>query len=72
LHIGFLEAFYERVDITTDLFLRLDILRRADYFIALNSRQRDFVYSLLMLSGIQDCISRVLTVPHIATGIQIE
>ena len=68
----FLEAFYERVDITTDLFLRLDILRRADYFIVQNSRQRDFVYSLLMLSGIQDCISRVLTVPHIATGIQIE
>jgi len=68
----FLEAFYERVDITADLFLRLDMLTRADYFIVQNSRQRDFVYSLLMLSGIQDSINRVLTVPHFATGIQIE
>lgn len=68
----FLEAFYENVDLSTDLFLKIDSLRKADYFVVSNTRQRDFVFSLLLISGIVDSISRVLVVPHLLPDYFIE
>lgn len=59
----FTESLYENVDISVDLFLRLDSLTKADYFITLSSRQRDFVSSLLILVGLRDVLDRVLIVP---------
>ncbi len=61
----FVESLFENVDFTTDLFLRIDMLRRADYFIVNSQRQRDFVYSFLVMAGIRDAISRVLVIPQI-------
>jgi len=68
----FTESLFENVDLSTDMFLRLDMLRKADYFIVNSSRQRDFVYSILILAGLEDIINRVLIIPHIVLNRPLE
>lgn len=62
----FVESIYEKVDITIDFLLRLDSLRKADYFVVSSSRQRDFIASVLMMAGLCDILNRVIIVPNIA------
>ncbi|MCX7942984.1 MAG: hypothetical protein N2746_00515 [Deltaproteobacteria bacterium] len=60
-----LESIFEDVDFSIDLFLRLDSLRKVDYFVVSSARQRDFVSSLLILAGLTDVLDRVLVIPQI-------
>ncbi len=61
----FTESLFENVDITVDIFLRLESLRKADYFIVNSVRQRDFICSVLILAGLTEILNRVIIIPHI-------
>ncbi|MCX7959096.1 MAG: hypothetical protein N3B13_08625, partial [Deltaproteobacteria bacterium] len=61
----FTESLFENVDLTVDIFQRLDALRKADYFVVSSSRQKDFICSLLILAGLTDTLNRVVVVPQI-------
>ncbi len=61
----FTESLFENVDITVDTFLRLETLRKADYFVVSSSRQKDFISSILILSGLKDILDRVVVIPQV-------